>query len=310
MAVDMMDFRDSVFGTIRDLMRNDPRVMVVTNDMGAMLLNEIREEFPEHVINIGIAEQNMMSFAGGLAQTGRIVFTFGIGAHVISRAWEQLKLDICVLNLPVVTVGVGPGLAYGPDGPTHHATEDVALVRTLPNMSIFNPCDPVNTAQCTRLAYECGGPAYLRLDKEKVDAVYSADDDLNEGLKVIGEGSVALISTGVLTHRALAAAKILEDQGIASRVIDVFRLKPLNTHRILNEIKDASHVFCIEEHNTTAGLGSAVATALSQSRTPRRLHLLGLPDEYLLGSASRAWAHETYGLSPKKIADSVLQECT
>jgi len=110
-----MDFRDSVFNTIRDIMRKDPAVMIVTNDMGAMVLDQIREEWPARVINVGIAEQNMMSVAGGLAQCGRKVFGFGIAAHVATRSWEQIKLDICALNLPVVIVGVGPGLAYGND---------------------------------------------------------------------------------------------------------------------------------------------------------------------------------------------------
>lgn len=302
-----MDFRDSVFGTIRDIMREDQRVIVVTNDMGAMLLSEIRKEFPDNVINIGIAEQNMMGFSGGLAQTGRIVYTFGIGAHIISRAWEQLKLDICVQNLPVITIGVGPGLAYGPDGPTHHATEDVALVRTLPNMTIFNPCDPVNAIQCTRQAYECGGPAYLRLDKENVSAIYDPDEDVQIGLKIIGSGSVVILSTGIITHNAIKAAELLRDKGIEVKVIDIFRLKPLNTKTILKEIEGASHVFCIEEHNVTTGLGSAIATSICESDKPRSICLLGLPDEFLLGSASRAWAHEKFGLTSEHIRDAIVE---
>lgn len=300
-----MDFRDSVFNTIRDIMRKDPAVMIVTNDMGAMVLDQIREEWPARVINVGIAEQNMMSVAGGLAQCGRKVFGFGIAAHVATRSWEQIKLDICALNLPVVIVGVGPGLAYGNDGPTHHATEDVSLMLALPNMAVYNPCDPISTILCTQQAYERGGPGYLRLDKESVTPVTALDDDISQGFKVLRDGKQAtLLATGILTHRVLEAAELLDAQGIKVRVVDVFRLKPLTAQDLDQAIGKSARVFTIEEHNVANGFGAFIATHLATRGGPP-LTILGLPDQFLFGSASRPWAHEQFGLTPAAIAATV-----
>src|ERR1700756_494994 len=141
-------------------MRADPNIVVLSNAMGAMGLDAIRAEFPARAINVGIAEQNMMSLAGGLAATGKKVFCYGIIAHLM-RAWEQIKVDICMPNLPVTILGVGAGLSYGPDGPTHHGTEDVALMRVLANMTIYNPADWVCTEAVVKMAYEAGTPHYI-----------------------------------------------------------------------------------------------------------------------------------------------------
>jgi len=297
-----MDFRDSLFEAIHVLMRDDADALVITNDMSAMKLDDIRKQWPERVINIGIAEQNMMSVAGGLARCGKTIFGFGIGAHLISRAWEQIKLDICASNLPVMLIGVGGGLAYGNDGVTHHATEDVALMLTLPNMAVYNPCDPVSTVLSIRHAYHRKGPAYLRLDKEQVSSIYAEDHDITPGFAVFRKGNAAtLLSTGVMTHRALAAADILAKDGIKIRVVDVSRLKPFSDQNWKTAIGKAPHVFTLEEHNITNGFGAQAAVYLAQNRG-RRLTMLGLPDEFLRGSASRNWAHAHFGLTPDAIA--------
>ncbi|WP_413204337.1 transketolase family protein [Rhodospirillum sp. A1_3_36] len=302
-----MDFRDSVFEAIRDLMRVDPAVMVVTNDMGAMVLDQIREEWPGRVVNVGIAEQNMMSLCGGLALAGRKVFAFGIAAHVATRCWEQIKLDICAPNLPVVIVGVGPGLAYGNDGPTHHATEDLALMATLPNMAIYNPCDPINTIQCVRLAYAQGGPGYLRLDKERIEPVYELDEDVSQGFKVLREGAdVTILSTGVLTIQVLKAAALLEEEGIMARVVDVFRLKPLDDAAIEAFIGTPKRVVTVEEHNISNAFGARIALHLARRANAPPLTTLGLPDAFLFGSASRAWVHQASGLTPDGLAATII----
>jgi transketolase len=295
-----MDFRDSLFDSIYEIMQTDPSVIVITNDMSALRLDQIRAEWPERVLNIGIAEQNMMSMAGGMARCGKKIFGFGIGAHLATRAWEQIKLDICALNLPVVIIGVGGGLAYGNDGITHHATEDLALMLTLPNMAIYNPCDPVCTMLSIRDAYKRGGPAYLRLDKEQVKEIYSFDHNVTQGYNVFRDGKDAvLLSTGVITYKALAAAEALAAAGVNVKVVDVSRPKPFNDWK--KAIGEAKHVFTIEEHNITNGFGSQAAAYLATHNGPP-LTMMGLPDEFLHGSASRSWAHEKFGLTPEKIA--------
>ena len=298
-----MDFRDSLFDAIDDVMKEDPSVIVITNDMAAMRLDQIREKSPDRVINLGIAEQNIMSVSGGLARCGKKVFAFGIGAHMATRPWEQIKLDICALNLPVTIIGVGGGLAYGNDGITHHATEDVALMLTLPNMATDNPCDPLCTMLSVRHAHKRGGPAYLRLDKESAKEIYSFDDDMGPGFKMFHEGDAAtLISTGVITYKALAAAELLEKDGISIRVVDISRIKPFDKWKEV--IGKGKRIFTLEEHNITNAMGSQVAVHLATRGGPP-LTMLGLPDQFLQGSASRSWAHEKFGLTPEKIAARV-----
>ena len=297
-----MDFRDSLFDAIYEIMTQDPSVMVLTNDMSALRLDHIRATWPERVLNIGISEQNMMSLAGGLATCGKKVFCFGIGAHLATRAWEQIKLDICALNVPVTIIGVGGGLAYGNDGVTHHATEDVALMLTLPNMAIYNPCDPVATTLAVREAYRRRGPAYLRLDKEQVKEIYAPDQDVSSGFTVFREGQDAtLLTTGVITYKALEAADLLAAEGVALRVVDLLCLKPMTeeTWKVLCD--GAKHIFTLEEHNTRNAFGSQAAVYLATHGGPR-LTMLGLPDAFLHGSASRPWAHEKYDLTPAKMA--------
>jgi transketolase len=301
-----MDFRDSVFNTIRALMQEDPAFMVLTNDMGAMILDQIKDAEPDRVINVGIAEQNMMSVAGGLALAGRRVFCFGIAAHIATRCWEQLKLDVCAPKLPVILIAAGPGLSYGNDGPTHHATEDLALLRALPNMAIFNPSDAVNAAQCVRLASHHQGPAYLRLDRESIAPRHDPADSGAQGWRVFREGrDVTILSTGIILGAALEAAERLAAEELSVRVVDVFRLKPLSDADLAQAVGTPHRVVTVEEHNTTAGFGAAVAMHLATQQNSPPLTVLGLPDRFLFGSASRSWAHQEFGLTAEGIAASV-----
>jgi transketolase len=301
-----MDFRDSLFDAIASIMQADPSVMVITNDMSAMKLDAMRKEWPERILNVGIAEQNMMSVAAGLAQTGRRIFGFGIGAHLACRAWEQIKLDICAPKLPVVLIGVGGGLAYGSDGPTHHATEDVALMLTLPEMAIYNPCDPVCTILSVHHAYERHAPAYIRLDRENVTPLYAPDQDISAGFAIFRDGAdVTLLSTGIMTFRAIEAAGRLRTQGVSVRVTDVSRLKPFAGSSWAEAIGAPKHVFTLEEHNISNAFGSQAAVYLAGAGGPR-LTVLGLPDAFLFGSASRTWAHDRFGLTAASIADRIF----
>jgi transketolase len=293
-----MDFRDALFSQIHELMRKDEDVVVITNDMGAFGFDQISEEFPERAVNLGIAEQNLISVSAGLAFAGKKVFAFGIASHVAFRCFEQIKLDMCVGNLPVVLIGMGPGLTYGNDGPTHHATEDVGALRCLPNLNIFNPCDAVAVGQSVHLAYQNAGPCFIRLDKEKNPALWSEDDlAFKDGLKLVKDGSRTLIiSTGVSTYRAMEAAKETE-----VGVVDILRLKPIAEDALMEIIQRFDRVIVIDEHVKTGSLYTALSEILVKFEMMKKVEAITLPDRFLMGSASRAWAHEEFGFTPLSI---------
>ena len=306
-----VDFRDAVFDTIRTIMRQDPSVVITTNDMNAMLLDQIREEMPDRVINIGIAEQNLISVSGGLAQAGKKVFVFGIVSHVIGRGWEQIKLDVCTMKLPVVILGVGPGLSYGNDGPTHHGTEDVALTRVLPNMTVLNPCDSNSMIAAVKQAHALNGPAYIRIDRENIVPIHEDDADLTPGLRVWREGTkLALVTTGVITHRVLDATDRLRADGIDCQVVELYRLKPTSSKDIVAAIGQPDRVVVVEEHSPVGGVATIVAESLVREGIAIPMETISLPDEFLLGSASRDWAHETYGLSATKLKERLGEMAT
>jgi transketolase len=268
------DFRDAAFSVVHDLMRADPGVVVLTNDMGAQGLDAIRAEFPNRAINVGISEQNMISLAGGLASTGKRVFCYGIIAHLM-RAWEQIKVDICMPNLPVTILGVGAGLSYGPDGPTHHGTEDLALMRVLSNMTIYNPADWVCAEAVVRMAAEARTPHYIRLDKEQLGPIYSTAQDFSKGYAVFGDDlQDVIVSTGIETQRARRLDRRC--------VVDVYRLKPApDIADYLIELHDKGPLEIWDEHHPNGGLFSIVAEMLCTAEHKT------LPDRFLLGATHR-----------------------
>lgn len=299
-----MDFRDALFNQIHDLMRQNEDVVVITNDMGAFGFDQIAKEFPDRAINLGIAEQNLISVSAGLALAGKRVFAFGIASHVAFRCFEQIKLDMCVTNSPIVLIGMGPGLTYGNDGPTHHATEDVGALRSIPNMSIFNPCDHVSVGESIRLAYATNGPCFIRLDKEKNDPVWVENDpDFKKGFKIIKSGQkTVLVATGVSTYRALEAAKETD-----CAVIDVLRLKPLDRDGIGKVLTGYDRVIAVDEHVRTGSLWTALCEIIAEKGLQIKIDAITLPDRFLMGSASRVWAHETFGFTPEAISKKITE---
>jgi len=303
-----IDFRDAVFNSLLEVMRADVNTVCLTNDMGAMGLDVIRAEFPKRAINVGIAEQNMMSMAGGLALAGKSVFVYGIIAHVTARCFEQIKLDICVPNLPVTIIGVGAGLTYGVDGPTHHGLEDIAIMRALGNIHIYNPSDSISAFAAVKTCHTDRHPSYLRLDKEVLPPLYEKDHDFSLGMSVLVEGTDAIIvSTGVLSWTARDAALALSREGLSVKVIDLFRLKPLNFKYLASLLMGAKVVITLEEGIASGGIGTIVAEVLASSGDYQKLRRLSLGDNFLLGSASREWAAEKFGLTQPQL-ETVVRE--
>ena len=301
-----MDLRDAFFGTIHEIARQDPSVLFMTADMGAWSLSKFREELPKQFMNVGISEQNMVSVGAGLALTGRRVFMYAIAPFLALRCLEQIKVDCCLMNLPVTLVGGGPGFTYAPDGPTHHAIEDIAVIRALPGMTIFCPSDPTTAEAAARLGYRSEGPTYVRVDKGAYPFLHDGDLPSRTGVVKLGRGKdVLLISCGTIVREVLRLATILGKRGIRASVLELLRVKPLDKDAMLRQIRQHGAVVTIEEHSIIGGIGSVNAELLVNDGEFRPLRRYGVPDEYPSKYSSRGWLRHHYRLDVDSLATDI-----
>ena len=276
--------------------------------MGAFSLEKFKQNISRQYINIGIAEQNMVAVAAGLALGGKVPFLYGISTFMTMRCFEQIKVDLCCMNLPVTIVGSGPGYTYGSDGPTHHATQDIAIMRVLPEMTILNPSDAVMAAASVSLAYKNLGPTYIRLEKGILPRLYDDDQDFDHGFEVLKEGcDLIILSTGVMVHRALRVADALYKHSIDAGVIDVYRLKPVNTDSLLSVLSGSSRLVTLEETSVIGGLGSLISELLTAEGKVMSLKVLAAPDQHVYEYGDRDWLHSRYGLDVNGLTGTILK---
>jgi len=306
------DIRDAFFEEMLLLAQKDPNVIFLTADMGAFALEHFKKELPERYINMGVAEQNMISVAAGLALSGKKVFVHSIIPFVTARCYEQIKIDLCCMKLPVVIVGIGAGLTYAGDGPTHHGINDIALMRSLPNMTIFSPSDAPSTRAACRMAYRDHNPVYVRLEKGVLPEVYDEHhDDFALGFKMLREGrDVTILSSSFMTHQACAAADILQERGFSVMIIDVLRLKPLNIDAVEPILRNSRLLVTVEEHSLVGGLGSLIAECLADRDIAVPLRRLGIGDAHCFEPLSRGELQAIYGLSVGDIVKVVEEAKT
>lgn len=301
------DMRDVFFDRVYELAALDKRFMLLTADHGALGLVKYQKDFPGRYLNVGIAEQNMISFAAGLALGGFRVFVYSIINFVTLRCLEQISVDLSGMRLSVTIVGVGAGFTYSSDGPTHHGLQDVAAMASVPNLTIYNSSDPVNTAAFASLAYAGVGPAYIRIEKGIFPSLYAPDHDFSEGLALLRPGKdIMIIATGIMTSRALEVAKELEAQAISAGVIDLYRLKPLNAKGLVNLLKNTRRVVTLEEHLLTGGMGSMVSAALHDENATIPLKRIAIPDQHCFAYDERDKMQEHYGLGKDQIVRRIL----
>ena len=300
------DVRDSLFDALYMVAAKDPRVVVLTDDQAAFGLEKLRRDMPRQYVNVGIAEQNLVSVGAGLALAGRTPFLYGISTFMTMRCYEQIRVDLSCLRLHVTIVGSGPGYTYAFDGPTHHACEDVALMRAVPDLTILNPCDPVSTAASVRLAYRATGPVYVRLEKGVLPAVHAENDPLEAGYARLRPGRDAtLVATGIMVHTALAVAKALEEKNLDLGVIDVYRLKPVDTTALGVEASRTACVVTLEEHSIVGGLGTILAEIWADLGHSGRLLRLALPDTHCYAYGPREWLQQRQGLGLREATERV-----
>lgn len=298
-----------VFGkTLLDLGEQKPETVVLAADLAdATRVSAFGKRFPDRFINVGIAEQNMVGVAAGLALGGKMVFAGTFSTFASMRVCEQIRDDLAYQDLPVKIVGIDSGLATGTLGVTHYGLEDIAVLRALPNMTVLVPSDGASLMKLVWVAAEHPGPVYIRLSGGKpTPIIYREERDFAIGGScTLAEGRhVAVLATGLMVSRALEAANSLRGEGIRVRVIDMYSIKPIDTAAIQRAADETDLIVTAEEHCITGGLGGAVAEVLAERGNAPRLIRIGLPDEF-----PHAATHETllerYGLTGAHIAETI-----
>ena len=288
--------------------QSDPRIVLIVGDLGFGVVTSFMEHLPHQFVNAGVAEQNMTGMAAGMALSGKIVFTYSIANFPVLRCLEQIRNDVCYHNANVRIVPVGGGMAYGSLGFSHHATEDITVMRTMPNMTVVAPGDPVETRLAVRALIEYKGPAYLRLGRAGENVVHQAGPTFELGKAIIARpgNDITLISTGGILYNTMAAAEMLSNLGIQARVISMHTVKPLDAQTVLAAARETEAVFTVEEHSVVGGLGGAVAEVLMESeQRPRFFRRIGLDGVFSSLVGSQDYLRAQYGLDPQGIVSTV-----
>jgi transketolase len=296
------DCRKAFADTLIELARADERIVAVCNDsVGSSNLVGFREEFPERLINVGIAEQDLVGVGAGLANGGLIPFVSAAAPFLTGRALEQIKADVAYSNTHVILCGQSPGVAYGELGPTHHSIEDLSWTRAIDNLNVLVPADPIQTRAAVRWAVENPGPLYLRVPRFKVPEVTPEDATLELGQSVlVSDGDdITVIAVGTMVSRAVEAAELLRADGISVRVINMPFVDPLDEATVLDAARETRGIITVEEGIVSGGLGAAVASLVAQNQ-PVPMRILGIEGFAPTGSASYLLDH--FGLNADGIA--------
>lgn len=298
----MFDCRDAYVAALEELAAADDRIVAVVNDsVGSSKLGRFRDRFPARLVNVGIAEQNMVGVGAGLANGGKIPFVSGAACFLTARAMEQIKVDCAYSEANVKLCGISSGVAYGELGATHHSIEDVAWLRAIDKLTVIVPSDPWETAEAIKAVAAYDGPVFIRISRMPVPAIerpagstfaIGKAETLREG------GDVAIVASGTLVHRALDAANALAQQGIAARVINMATVSPLDADAVAAAAATGA-IVTAEEGLAKGGLGGAIAEFCAQ-HSPVRMRMLGFPGFAPTGSAQ--WLMDHAGLNAAGIA--------
>ena len=294
--------------TLTELARSDPRIIAVTSDSrGSGKLVPFGRELPDQIVEVGVAEQNLVGITAGLAACGKRPFGVSPSSFLTARALEQIKNDVCYSNVPATLVGISAGVSYGPLGSTHHSLHDLAALRAINNLTIIVPADNHETRGAVRAAAEAAHPVFLRFGKAPLPVLHAPETAFAVGEAItLREGrDLALIATGETVAHALLAAGWLEEKGIATRVLSMHTLKPLDSKAVLRAGRECGGVITVEEHMIHGGLGEACAGLLMQAGVQVPFRIAGIPDEdTVTGSQGDIFRH--YGISMEGLAELAL----
>lgn len=297
-----------IYGSVlRDLAKENEKIVGVTADLEKSTnIGIFGKEFPERMINVGIAEQNLMGAAAGLAMSGMIPFASTFATFAALRAAEFVRTDICYQNLPVKIIATHAGISFGQAGSTHHCTEDIAIMKAFPNMTVIVPADGMETGKVIKACLDIDGPVYVRVGRGFEPPYHNEDYEYTVGkAELCCDGSdVTVITCGIGVLQSVVAAKELQKEGLSVRVINMHTIKPIDKEIILKAVKETRRIITIEEHNVIGGLGDSVADVIAQSGKGCAFTKLGLQDEFsVVGYPEDLYSH--YKLDSNGIAENV-----
>lgn len=303
-----MTLRDMFWNEVYEIAKEDKDVIIVSADMGAPALDKFKKNFSSQYVDVGIAEQQAIAVAAGMALDGKKVFAYAIAPFITLRCYEHIRVCLAAMNVPVTLVGVGAGFSYDDSGPTHHSVEDLSALRILPNLEINNITDGVMASAFARLSHKMDHPNYIRLDrKAKVD-IYEKHTDFSAGVAVLKESTeIYIVASGNMVDNALEVAKNLEKQSINVGVIDLYTL-PINDDLFLEKIAGSKRLITLEEHTLPGGMGSAVCEVLSDNGVAVPVKRLGLDfsKDYCYNYGGRENIQSLYGLDVNSITKTIV----
>lgn len=296
--------RDLLIDQIFEYAKKDKDVYFLSADLGAKALDQFRAELPKQFIHAGISEQNMIDVAAGLAQCGKKVFVYAMAPFVTYRCYEQIKVVLGSMNLPVTIIGIGAGYSYDDAGPTHYAIEDITCMRVIPQIEILSPSDDISTLEAARLAYEEPKLRYIRLDRKSLPNVYNTPPV--HGITQIKTGdAIAIVTNGFMFQKAVRVVEYFDKKGIKIALIDIFKIKPIQQEELKHTLSPYSKIIVLEEHFLDGGLGSIIAENLADIGVFKKLLRLGIKEKYFFDNGGRDYIHKLSGIDENSIIEKI-----
>ena len=294
-----IDMRDAFFDGIYNSVKSDKNVLIIVADHGSFGLSKIKRDFPDQVLNIGIAEQNMISFSAGLAKLGKIVYVYGINNFISMRVLEQVNIDLCAMKSHVNLVGTGAGFTYCADGPTHQGMQDIQAMMVLPGIAVYNVTDAINSKKLAELGYHRKGPKYFRIERGVYEDLYTDENcNFSDGLKLfLNCKKNIIISSGCMVHTALDVARRFDNIG----VIDLYRTKPINEELLYSLINDSDSIITLEESTYSGGICEKIAFFMAKNQIKSKFLAIAVKDEHCFYYGDRESLHQKYSIDRESV---------
>ncbi len=301
--------RKTFLKTLVEEARKDERIFLITPDIGYSVLEPFMNEFPERYLNVGVAEQNAVSIAAGMALSGLVPYVYTINPFVCMRPFEQIRVDVAYMNTNVRLVGVGAGFSYGAAGATHHSIEDIAIMRALPNMTVVCPGDPWEVENAIRQSVNYKGPMFFRLGKQGEPIINNPKTKfiIGKAIKVRTGKDLHIISTSNTLEIANNVCELLKAKGISASLISMHTIKPFDVRMVNELLKTKKPIFSVEEHNIIGGLGSAVAEVIAESGFNPLFKRFGVDDKYSHYVGSHDFIRGKFGITKENISKNILK---